>query len=241
MRGYKVKTRILTSEFNSTKSQYLIFNRIMDKYIIKGTKKLLSLARTKIRLAEESETIECRPKPLPLVKLLSGKEINTVADAKQYREDLLKGIDFSNSRGVASTVLQSMDIIEGVKYKFEPKEFLVNIDEKEMRSIEREAREKSLPVNLLLMTKTAPEGLNIFIGYKRPEGTTFLSAVPTTLSHFLNFAFNSDYLSQNLKLKNIRSFLGHKTLILNAIHFSLGEFGAELRDETKNETKDETE
>jgi len=40
-----------------------------------------------------------------------------------------------------------------------------------------------------------------------------------------------------LKLKNIRSFLGHRTLILNAIHFSLGEFGAELRDETKDETE----
>lgn len=205
----------------------------MDKYIIKGTKKLFSLARTKIRLAEGSETIDCKPKPLPLVKLLSGMEINTVADAKRYREDLLKNIDFSNSESVASTVLQLMDMIEGVKYKFEPNEFLANIDEKKLRNIENEARKKSLPVNLLLMTRKAPEGLNIFIGYKQPEGTIFLSAVPTTLSYLLNFAFNSDYFSQNLKLKNIRSFLGHRTLILNAIHFSLGEFGAELKDETE--------
>lgn len=202
----------------------------MDKYTIKGTKKLLSLTRTKIRLAEEAETIECRPKPLPLIKLLSGVKINTVADAKEYREDLVKNLDTSDPMNVANTVLQSMDLIEGVKYEFEPPEFLANIDEKKLMWIEEEAGEKALPLNILFMTKTAPEGLNLFIGYEPPEGVIFLSAVPTTLAFFLNYAFNSSYFTLNMKLRNIKSFLGHKTLILNAIHHSLGEYGAELHE-----------
>ncbi|MEA3254738.1 MAG: hypothetical protein U9Q22_02765 [Candidatus Altiarchaeota archaeon] len=202
----------------------------MDKYTIKGTKKLLSLSRTKIRLAEEAETIECKPKPLPLIKLLSGVEINTVADAKEYRESLVKNLNTIDPRNVANTVLQSMDLIEGVKYKFEPQKFLANIDEDKLREIEEEARKKSLPVNILLMTKKAPEGLNIYIGYEPPEGVIFLSAVPTTLAFFLNYAFNSNHFTLNMKLRNIKSFLGHKTLILNAIHHSMGEYGAELHE-----------
>ncbi|MCK4225745.1 hypothetical protein KAX29_02510, partial [candidate division WOR-3 bacterium] len=61
-----------------------------------------------------------------------------------------------------------------------------------------------------------------------PENSIFLSRVPTTLSFFLNFAFNSDYFSEGLKLTNVNAVLGHRTLILNAIHFALGEFGAKL-------------
>ena len=41
---------------------------MIDKYVKEGAKKILSLTRTKIRLAKEAGTVECRPAPLPLVK-----------------------------------------------------------------------------------------------------------------------------------------------------------------------------
>jgi len=118
----------------------------MEKYILKGAKKLFSLTRTKIRLVEESGTIDTKPGPLPLVKLLSGKEITTVAQAKEYRDELLKDTDFSDSKSTASSVLQLMDIIEGVKYKFEPPECRSNLSTERFREIEIQARENSIPL-----------------------------------------------------------------------------------------------
>ena len=200
----------------------------MDRFAIRGTKKLFSLARTKIRLAEESDTVYTRPKPLPLVKLLSGVEINTVKEAKDYREKLHSLVDFSDSTIVARAVFELLDIVEGVKHKFEPPELCVLVGEDELKAIEKKAVNESLPINLLLMTEKAPEGVDIFIGEEPLENSLHLGRVPSTLAIFLNFAFNSSYLSEGSKLKNIRAILGRKTLILDAIHFSLGEFGAEL-------------
>ena len=200
----------------------------MDRFAIKGTKKLFGLARTKIRLAEEADTIETKPAPLPLIKLLSGEEITTVEEAKEYRDKLRDSIDFSDSGGVAMAVFELLDIVEGVKYKFEPPELCVLVGEDELKAMERRAMKESLPINVLLMTENAPEGVNIFIGEEPPENSLHLGRVPSTLAIFLNFAFNSAYLSEESRLKNIRAILGRKTLILDAIYFSLGEFGAVL-------------
>jgi len=204
----------------------------MEKHIIKGAKKLFSLTRTKLRLAEESGTIDTRPGPLPLVKLLSGREITTVAQAKEYRDELLQHTDFSDSKSTASSVLQLMDIIEGVKYGFEPKEACLNLTKEGFREIEIQAGKDSIPINILLMTKEIPaNGINLFIGENSPENSIFLSIVPTSIAGLLNFAFHSEYFSDGPELKNIVSVLGHRTLILNAIYFSLGCFGAELRED----------
>jgi len=99
----------------------------VDRYVRDGAKKLFSLTKTKIRLAEEAGTAECRPHPLPLVKRLSGEDISTVEEAKQYRETLLKNTPFDDEKSVASSVLQCMDLIEGVKYLYEPHECMSNI------------------------------------------------------------------------------------------------------------------
>ena len=198
----------------------------MDRYAVLGAKKLLSLTRTKIRLAEEAATSECRPAPLPLVKKLSGKDIMDVSQAKRHREDLAGCLDCSDEKSMAATVLQCMDIIEGVKYKYEPPEYVCNIDAEGMRSIEERAKKASLPVNILLMTETAPEGINLFIGENPPQGTIFLSGVPTSLVPFLAYAFSSDHFSEDGRLKNLVSYIGHRTLIINAIHCSLLVFGA---------------
>jgi hypothetical protein len=203
----------------------------MDKYVISGAKKLFSLARTKIRLAEEADTIGCRPDPLPLVKRLSGISISTVWEAKAYRDELLKKTSFSDEKSVASAVLQCMDIIEGVKYKYEPPQYMSNIDARMLKDIEGRAKEKALPVNILLMTKTAPEGIDLFIGEDLPVGAIFLSGVPTSIAVFLEYAFGSPYLSDGCNLKNIRCVIGHRSLIINAIHDSLGVYGAVLSEE----------
>ena len=203
----------------------------MDKYTPAGAKKLFSLTRTKIRLAEEADTTECRPDPLPLVKRLSGVSISTIAQAKAYREELLKNTSFSDEKIIASAVLQCMDIIEGVKYKYEPPQYTSNIDMRGMKDIEERAKEKELAVSVLLMTKTAPEGINLFIGEDPPTGAIFVSGVPTSIAPFLEYAFGSQYFSDGCRLRHLRSILGHRTLIINAIHHSLGVYGAVLSEE----------
>jgi len=200
----------------------------MDKYVISGTKKLFSLTRTKIRLAEEADTFECRPDPLPLVKRLSSVNISTVREAKAYRDELLKNTSFSDEKSVALAVLQCMDMIEGVKYKYEPPRYTSNIDACGLKDIEERAKEKGISVNILLMTQTASEGINLFIGENPPTGTLFLSGVPTSIAAFLEFAFGSPYFSDGCNLRHIRSIIGHRTLIINAIHHSLGVYGAVL-------------
>jgi hypothetical protein len=203
----------------------------MDRYVISGTKKLFSLVRTKIRLAGEADTFECRPDPLPLVKRLSGVTISTIAESKVYREELLKNASFSDERSVASSVLQCMDIIEGVKYKYEPPQYMSNIDARGMKDIDARAKEEALSVNILLMTRAATGGIDLFVGEDPPAGTLFLSGVPTSVASFLEYAFCSPYLSDGCSLRNIRCVLGRRTLIINAIHHSLGVYGAVLSEE----------
>lgn len=202
----------------------------MDKYVIAGTKKIFSLVRIKIQLAEEAETTECRPAPLPLIKRLCGVEIRTVSMAKGYREQLVENTDYCSEKSVASAVISCMDIIEGVKYRYEPQEYMSNIDAVKFRYIESESKRNSLPLNLLIMTGNAPLGINVYVGENPPQNTIFLSGVPTSIATLLSYAFSSDWFSDGLKLKNIVSCLGHRTLIASAIHHSLGVYGAKTID-----------
>jgi len=196
-----------------------------NKLIKKGVKKLFSLTRTKIRLAEEAKTKETKPKPLPLVKFFSGKEIKTVTGAKRYRSELLKKINFEDNGKIAETVLQLLDIIEGVKYKFEAKDCCFLLDEEELEEIEKQK------VNILLMTQKPYPGTGLFIGENEPKSSILASRVPSSIATFLAFAFKSKYFFKDGKLKHITSVLGHKTLLTNVIHFSLGELGASLKEE----------
>jgi hypothetical protein len=197
----------------------------MDKYEIKGIKKLRSLTRTKIRLAEEAGTVRTISEPLPLVKFLSNREIRTIKEAKDYREEL--GSDYNNAKKAAKDVLEMMDIIEGVKYGFEPKELMMNLSFEDLKKIERKASDDLEKVTLLMMGGNVQKGPTLFIGKNTPRGARFLSGVPTSVAGFLDFAFHSDYFWDGARLKNIRVIMGHQTLILDAICFALGEFGAE--------------
>ncbi len=207
----------------------------MNKLMKKGAKKLFSLTRTKIRLAKENNTINTKPQPLPLIKLLVNIEINNVDKCYEYMNKLKNNTDFDNPKSVAFSILQLMDIIEGVKYKYEPIEFSSNIDNDKFRILEEMAKKNHGEMDILIMTKGDIDinrnRLCIYIGLNPPENVIFLSAVPTSLAVLLNYIFNSDYFSDNLKLKRVNSILGQKTLINNAIHLSLGIFGAKLNDE----------
>lgn len=202
-----------------------------EKLVKRGIKKIFSLTRTKIRLGREADTEEVKPNPLPLVKTLTGKEIETVDEAEELKDKLREDINYEDKKLQAKTILQLIDIIEGVKYKFEPDKYCFQLSEKKLKEIEKRSREENLPVNILLMTEKTFPGINLFIGEDGPEGVTKLSAVPSSVALFLDFAFHSEHFSQDLELKNITSVFGRKTLILNAIHFSLGQFGAELKEE----------
>jgi len=85
----------------------------MNKLMKKGAKKLFSLTRTKIRLAKENNTINTKPQPLPLIKLLVNIEINSVDKCDEYMNKLKNNTDFDNPKSVAFSILQLMDIIEG--------------------------------------------------------------------------------------------------------------------------------
>ncbi|MBM3308917.1 MAG: hypothetical protein FJY77_01560 [Candidatus Altiarchaeales archaeon] len=184
------------------------------KYVIKGVKKLFSLARTKIRLARQANTLYTKPKPLPLVKKLAGVEVDTIDEAEKHLEKLKKDIDYSNPKTMAETTIQLLDIIEGVKHKYEPKEYFCLLKEEE---IEKLLENK---VNILLACQPAEKGINLYIGENPPKNTIHLGRVTTNLASFLA--------TTNLKLENIKIHNNQKTLINNAVHQALGEYGANL-------------
>lgn len=205
----------------------------MDKHAIKGVKKILSLVKTKIRLAEEYGTVCVKPKPLRLVELLSRVRIETVVEAKDYLLELKRNLDLENPKSVSDTVLQSLDIIEGVKYEFESGSF--HLDDEALSEIEAQAKVRNTHVTLLLMTRGILQngGINLFVGEDKPEGSILVGEVPSTISFFMSHALKSDYFSKNMRLVKVNSILGGRSLILNAIHYSLGEYGAALMTEVQ--------
>jgi hypothetical protein len=198
----------------------------MDRFSIKGTKKLFSLTKTKIRLATEADTVETRPAPLPLVKRFTGKEIATVKEAGEYTEELRKTADFSDDRCMAETVLMLIDIIEGVKYRFEPQEYCALLGRNEMKALEAAAKEAQQNVNILLLAEKRGDGMNLFIGEDPPSGVVHVGRLVSNVASFLDYAFHSSYFSENGKLKNIRASAGRKTLLAAAVYSALKELGA---------------
>jgi len=96
-----------------------------------------------------------------------------------------------------------MDMIEGVKYLYEPPECMSNIDLMQMGEIERRAEEEGLGVDVLLMTCAAEGRISLYIGEHPPHGVFFLSRVPTSIAVFVEYAFASPYFSTRGVLNNI--------------------------------------
>ncbi|MFH1056063.1 MAG: hypothetical protein V1744_08230 [Candidatus Altiarchaeota archaeon] len=191
----------------------------MDKYVKDGVKKLFSLTRTKIRLAEEAETFEVKPAPLPVVKLFSNQEVVNVAECKVLWQELKEGMDYDNDMNVASTVLQLCDIIECVKHRFEHPDYMPLLTEEELSMLEGECRKNDRSLNVLLMTTEPLSG--VYFGEDPPEGVRHYSRVISGIAPFLRFAYNSNYLSEDVKLRNMRVHYGTRTLLGNAVNFAL--------------------
>jgi hypothetical protein len=187
----------------------------------KGAKKLFGLARTKIRLAEEADTVETKPKPLPLVRRLLGKEISSVGEAKELVEELRRTLDFSDRKAVASAVFALFDIIEGVKYRFEPPEYCTLIAKEKLGELVADAEEAEKKVDLLIMTEEpAAEGL--FLGEDAPAGAAHLGRVVSNAALLLDVLFQRDGDARRLRVRG-----GRKTLIAEALIQALKEYGAE--------------
>jgi hypothetical protein len=198
----------------------------MDRFFIKGTKKLFSLTKTKIRLATEADTAETRPAPLPLVKRFTGKKVSTVKEAEDFVEEMKTAEDYSDNRRTAETVLMLIDIIEGVKYRFEPQEYCALLSLEDMRKLEDAAKEERQAVDILLLSEKRGEGINLFIGEDPPPGVVHVGRLVSNLASFLDYALKSDHFSENGRLKNIRASAGRKTLLAAAVYSALKELGA---------------
>ncbi|MFH1404233.1 MAG: hypothetical protein ABIH11_08200 [Candidatus Altiarchaeota archaeon] len=117
-----------------------------------------------------------------------------------------------------------MDVIEGVKYGFEPPDafHLVGVDG--LKRIEDECRSSNTHLNLLLLTTGVPEGVNLFIGSDPPGNAVHLGRVISTLSFFLEYAFTSDYFSDGGALRNINPVSDGTTLLASTAAFSINAF-----------------
>ncbi len=196
-----------------------------DRFFARGVKKLFSLAKTKIRLAREAYTVELRPSPAPLVKRLSGVKLATVDDAARRRDALRTATDFGSKASLAQTTVELMDLIECVKYRFEPEGFMPLMGPSGLRKVEERMAGGAEEVNVLVMDEACRDGVNLYAGHEPPAGAFHVGRVPTTLTHYLAYALDSDVLSDGARLKNTNAFLGRKTLIGNAVCNAINHYG----------------
>lgn len=191
-----------------------------NKYVVDGVKKLFSLAKTKIRLARESDTIETKPRPLPLVKRFHNQSVSTITEAMEFTKGLKASMDYGNPMRVAETTLALMDVVEGVKHEFEPSKLCVLAGQKEIQQVKK-AVDEGEKINILVMDGRPRKGLNIYVGYDPPINSIHYGRPPTTLAHYLTQAFNSQTLSHKNILRETRVFRGRETLINTAIAYGI--------------------
>jgi len=192
----------------------------VDKYAAKGAKKLFSLSRTKIRLAKEAETIETRPVPLPIVRLFSGVELRTVEECEAHTGRLKEEVDYDDDGSVATTVVQLCDIIEGVKYRFEPPEYMPLMGEEDLALLEKECAASGLPLAILIMSDDV-RGPSVFFGEEPPAGARHYSRVISGIAPLLRYLYESKHFSEGKRLRNVTVQYAGKTLLANAAAASI--------------------
>jgi hypothetical protein len=191
-----------------------------DKFVVRGVRKLFSLARTKIRLAREACTLETKPAPLPLIKMIYEKEVSTVDEAVKFLDQLRGMTDFEDDNSLASATLALCEIIEGVKHKYEPQDYMPPLSEEELEKLE------GAPLTILLAAEPTGDGNFIFVGEEPHAGVVHLSRLPSGIAAFIAFALNSKYFSDGKRLKNISVKLGEQTLLFDTVNHALAQYGA---------------
>jgi hypothetical protein len=192
----------------------------VDKYAARGVKKLFSLARTKMRLADEAGTEETRPRPLPLVKIFAGAELSTLAECKSHWQMLKDGVDLGDGRSAASATLQLCDIIEGVKYLFEPEEYMPLARAEEFERLRAQCMRQNLPMHVLLMSSEAAP-CSVYLGEEPPPGALHFSRVISGIAPLLRLIYASPHFSDGIRPRNITVVHGSATLLGRAVEQAL--------------------
>jgi len=196
----------------------------LNKYAVKGVKKLFGLTRTKIRLAGEADTLKTSPSPLPLVEQYSGETVSTVDEARRHVKHLDEKVGYEDPESVASTTLQLCDVVEGVKHGYEPEKYMCLLSQKDFQEIEDRVSAGE-QVNILLMDDETRGGANVYIGYDPPEDAYHLGRVMTNITWYLAYALESPVLSEEERFKNMNVYSTKQTLLQAAVEYSLKYFG----------------
>ncbi|MBN2517663.1 MAG: hypothetical protein JXB14_02355 [Candidatus Altiarchaeota archaeon] len=204
-----------------------------NKFVVRGLKKSLALTRIKIGLAKDfgTESIGFENRPLELSLLFSGRRVETIGQAVEQLSFLKGNLDLNNDQNIAETVIQLMEIIEGVKQEFEPRKepYWGYIDQKKAETLEQMKKRQAA---VLLFSGPVPDSLNFYVGGRPPSGAIPLGESPSAVVFFAQYAFKSGLFSRGKRLDKTKSVLGHKTVLMDAVHFALGQLGAETVDDS---------
>lgn len=202
-----------------------------DKFVIRGVKKAFALTRIKLGLAEGygTDLIAFDKKPLQLVEMFSGEKVRTLEGGRSHLEKLKQELDLKDPDSIAKAFIQMMEVIEGAKQEFEPTQepYVGYIDKARAKLLDAQVMEKK-GASVLLFSERPTERLDFYTGKNPFEGTVPLGTTPSAAVFFLQFAFKNGYLSNGPMLRNTTSVLGHKTVLIDAMHFSLAQLGADF-------------
>ncbi len=185
----------------------------------RALKKLRSLTRIKIELAEEHGTEEVDVSPLPLVERYFGERVETVEDAWGFYEKYVVDMPEVRDIGeVARLVMACFDVIEGVKHEFEPPE-LVYLSP-DLSGVDG--------VVLDVMTDDPEPGV-FYVG-EPPEGVEVrhVGRVVSTLARFLPEAEEVELLDVE-DLSGVEARFGRFTLLSHATAVALNGLGAVVK------------
>ena len=195
---------------------------IKKSYLKKAVKKLFNLVKIKIKLARDSGTSEVSPSPLKLIEKFSGVEITTVDGAETYTEKLKNELVFENQENLARIIIELNEIIEGVKYRFEPAacmisgEFINFVNENE-----NEIKKRFKKINLVFHEK-----LSLIIPDEKNgnDEIIFMSDVPSSVAPVLYYIDPEQIVFRSKS----------DSLLVNAIVFAMRKLGAEVMEEKLN-------
>ncbi|NPB01492.1 MAG: hypothetical protein GXO28_01100 [Methanopyri archaeon] len=185
----------------------------------RALKKLRSLTRIKIELAEDHGTEEVDVSPLPLVERYFGERIETVEDAWDFYEEYVVDMpDVRDVGEVARLVMACFDVIEGVKHEFEPPELVyLSPDVSDVEGVVLE-----------VMTDDPEPGV-FYVG-EPPEGVEVrhVGRVVSTLARFLPEAEEAGLLDVE-DLSGVEARFGRFTLLSYATAVALRGLGAVVK------------
>ncbi|MBD3260600.1 MAG: hypothetical protein GF334_02810 [Candidatus Altiarchaeales archaeon] len=188
-------------------------------------KKLFSLTKTKIRLAQQAHTVGMKPQPLILPEKFFGEKIGGVSEAEKFMQKRKNDTNYNNQVDMAKTSLCLFEIIEKVKYEYEPPRYRPKAGEDEFRQAAEHAKE-GLEVWLSIMEgEQAGQQPMVYVGEDPPENCIHLGIPVSTAIIFLAYAIKNAELSEENHFKNMVVSKGRDTLLGSTLYYSLRRLG----------------